>query len=149
MDVPHFFTLLLDKVAMGIDRTLFVAALRAEGIPVGTGYSRPMYAAPTFLKKIAFGRDGWPWNWPGANSNVRYEKGMCPTSERLLSDEFLWFYHIAYSSTEDDMREIGHAVRKVVNQRDALAAEAHQLTDRIGCHSAGRIGVAPQHLKKG
>lgn len=148
-EIPHFLAALYDADAMGVSRALFVAALRAEGIPVGTGYARPMYAAPTFLKKIAWGPDGWPWTGGGENRDVTYEKGMCPVAERLLNDEFLWFYHIAYASTEADMRDIAAAVRKVAEQREALAEAAPRLADSLGGHSAGRIGVAPRQVKNG
>lgn len=146
-DVPHFFVALHDAEAMGISRDVFVAALRAEGIPIGTGYARPIYANPLYLKRVAFGRDGYPWTGGGRNSDVSYALGQCPTCERLLGKEFLWFYHIAYPSTADDMRDIGTAVRKVVDQIPALQAAAPQLANRVGGHSAGRIGVAPQMLK--
>jgi len=148
-DVPHFFVALWDAEAAGMPRSLFVAALRAEGIPVGTGYSRPMYAAPTFLKRIAYGAGGYPWITPGFTSPVTYFKGMCPISEALLDDRFLWLYHIAYSSTEDDMRDVAAVVRKVMAGRDSLIAAMPSLADKLGGHSSGRIGVALQHLKKG
>jgi dTDP-4-amino-4,6-dideoxygalactose transaminase len=148
-DVPHFFVALFDEEAAGMSRDLFVAALRDEGIPVGTGYSRTMYAAPMFLKRVAYGRDGYPWRSDGVDSTVAYHEGMCPVAEGLLADRFLWLYHIAYSSTEDDMRDVAAAVRKVMANRDALVAAAPSLAHKVGGHSAGRIGVALQHLKKG
>jgi hypothetical protein len=68
-------------------------------------------------------------------------RGMCPVAERLLDEQFLWFYHIAYASTEDDMHDIARAVRKVVAQRerlrDAKAAELGALAAR----GQGRIGT--------
>jgi dTDP-4-amino-4,6-dideoxygalactose transaminase len=148
-DVPHFFVALFDREAAGMPRDLFVAALRDEGIPVGTGYSRTMYAAPMFLKRVAYGRDGYPWKTEGGDSAVEYHEGMCPVAESLLADRFLWLYHIAYSSTADDMRDVAAAVRKVMANRDALVAAAPSLAHKVGGHSAGRIGVALQHLKKG
>lgn len=148
-EVPHFLAALFDEEAAGISRALFVAALREEGVPVGTGYSRTMYAAPHFLKRIAHGRHGHPWRMGGVESPVTYAMGMCPVAESLLGGRFLWFYHIAYSSTPDDMCEIAVAVRKVMTHRDALRAAAPGLADKLTGHSAGRIGVAPQQLKKG
>ena len=134
----------------GLSRALFVAALREEGIPVGTGYSRPMYAAPHFLKRIVYGRDGWPWKGgPRGDSPVTYAKGMCPVAESLLSERFVWLYHIAYPSTADDMRDVAAAFRKVIANRAALAAAAPSIADKLTGHSAGRIGMAPQHVKKG
>jgi hypothetical protein len=108
-----------------------------------------MYAAPMFLKRIAYGRNGYPWKTEGGDSAVEYHEGMCPVAESLLADRFLWLYHIAYSSTADDMRDVAAAVRKVMANRDALVAAAPSLAHKVGGHSAGRIGVALQHLKKG
>lgn len=146
-DVPHLFVALYDKDVVGISRDLFVAALREEGIPVGTGYIRPMYANPMFLKKIAFGQTGSPWRTADGVSPVEYRHGQCPEAEQLLYEKFLWFYHIAYSSTEEDMRDIGHAVRKVVAGSEILKANADRLSHKVGSYSAGRIGIAPAQLK--
>jgi perosamine synthetase len=148
-EVPHFLTILYDANAMGVSRALFVAALREEGVPVGTGYMRPLYAAPHFLKRMAYGRDGWPWKGPGYESDVTYAMGMCPVSESLIGERFIWLYHIAYSSTQEDMRDIAAVFRKAIDNRAALAASAGKLEKSLGGHSAGRLGVAPVHLKKG
>jgi len=119
--VPHLFVALYDRDAMRAPRGAFVAALRAEGVPVGTGYVRALYEAPTFLKRIAFGARGCPWTCGAAPSDVTYKRGQCPVAERLLEDEFLWFYHIAYPSTPADMDDIVRAVRKVAAAREELA----------------------------
>jgi dTDP-4-amino-4,6-dideoxygalactose transaminase len=138
-DVPHLFVALYDQAEMGAPRSVFVAALRAEGVPVGTGYLRPMYANPTFLRRTAFGNAGCPWTCHG--SEVRYEHGACPTAERLLDEQFLWFYHIAHASTEADMRDIGRAVRKVVAQRGALAKVDPGTLGALAAKAQGRIGT--------
>jgi perosamine synthetase len=142
-DVPHLFVALYDAAAMGAPRSAFVAALRAEGVPVGTGYVRPMYANPTFLRQVAFGAAGCPWSCR-SEAAPRYEMGMCPVSERLLDEEFLWFYHIAHASTEADMRDIGRAVRKVVENRDALAGLDDAAISGLGAKGQGRIGTGPK-----
>jgi perosamine synthetase len=145
--VPHFLVALYDAATMGLPRDIFVAALRAEGIPVGTGYNRTLYENPTFLRKIAYGKSGAPWTSGEYKGSVNYFKGQCPVSESLLKERFLWFYHIAYSCTADDMRDIGRAVRKVVAQRTVLADRAGELAARTSGHSAGRIGVDPNQVK--
>jgi len=147
--VPHFFVALFDAEAAGMSRDLFVAALREEGIPIGTGYTRTLYGAPLYQRRIAYGRDGYPWNQGGEESPITYPKGLCPVAEALLEDRFLWLYHIAYSSTKEDMRDVAAAVRKVMANRDALVAAEPRLRDKLGGHSSGRIGIAPQQLKKG
>lgn len=146
--VPHLFVALYDRAVMGAPREVFVAALRAEGVPVGTGYVRPMYANPLFLQRTAFGSDGWPWTCR-REAPPRYEMGMCPVAERLLDEEFLWFYHIAYSSTEADMAEIVQAVRKVASARDKLAGLDVKGLGIAGAKSQGRLlerGVAASQV---
>lgn len=149
VDVPHFFVILYNEEEACLSRDLFVAAMREEGIPVGTGYSRPMYEAPMFLRRIAYGKNGYPWNSGDFISIVEYYKGMCPVAEKLLSSKFIWLYHIAYSSTETDMQDVVAAFRKIFSNRASLIAAAPTLSPKLGGHSAGRIGVAPQQLKRG
>ena len=146
--VPHLFVALYDEAAMGCPREIFVAALRAEGVPVGTGYVRPMYENPLFLQRTAFGRSGCPWSCRSEPAPV-YEKGMCEVAERLLSEEFLWFYHIAYSSTEADMDDVSAAVRKCAAASGILAGLDAEARAEGGARNQGRIlerGVAPSQI---
>lgn len=147
VDVPHLFVALYEAAAMGMPREVFVAALRAEGVPVGTGYARPLYANPTFLNRIAYGSQGCPWSCrrdgAAAPEPRKYERGMCPVAERLLDDEFLWFYHIAYPSTEDDMHDVVRAVRKVVEGRERLAQVRLGDLGALAEKGQGRIGTGP------
>ncbi len=141
-EVPHVFAALFDAAAMGISRDRFVAALRAEGVPVGTGYPRPLYENPTFMKQIAYGSAGCPWSSDFYRGDVAYAPGMCPVAEALLRERFIWFYHIAHASTAEDMRDIGRAVRKTVAARDALAAAPETVFAEHSGRSQGRVGVA-------
>ncbi|MFN0042027.1 MAG: DegT/DnrJ/EryC1/StrS family aminotransferase [Alphaproteobacteria bacterium] len=148
--IPHLFVALHDAAAMGVPRGAFVAALRAEGVPVGTGYVRTMYEAPTFLKRVAFGGKGCPWTCGATPSHVRYARGQCPVAERLINEEFLWFYHIAYPSTSEDMDDIVSAVGKVVNARASLARVTAAEIEAMAPKSQGRLsgrGVAPAQIK--
>lgn len=126
--VCHVLSFLYDGDQFGIPRNLFLAALRAEGIPVGTGYVRAMYENPLFLRRIAFGSSGSPWK--DARSLQTYSHNQCPVISRLLNEQFLWFYHIAYPSALDDMKDIVTAVKKV----HASVAEIQQRSDTILAH---------------
>ena len=138
--VPHLFVALYNSAALhGIPRSVFVAALRAEGVPVGTGYTRTLYASPHFMRRMALGRDNFPWRMGLQNSEVQYRQGQCPIAESLLEETFLWFYHIAHPSTDADMADIIKAVSKVSDQaenlRDILDADLGDLAAK----SQGRI----------
>ena len=145
-DVPHLFVALFDKEEMGMSREVFIAALRAEGVPAGTGYVRTMYANPTFGKYVAFGSGNCPWSCrkDGADAAARpnYDRGICPVGERLLDEQFLWFYHIAHASTEEDMADIGRAVRKVAGHREALFGVSSDSLGELAAKQQGRIGVS-------
>ena len=136
----HVAAFLYDDDATGIERELLVAALRAEGVPVGTGYVRLMYENPMFLRRIAFGAGGAPWTAGAAPSTVTYRRGQCPVAEKLIYERFLWFYHVAHPSTPEDMEDVARAVEKVFANAGALkAARQRILGTDLGARAQGRI----------
>lgn len=138
--VSHVAAFLYDRQALGLSREVFIAALRAEGVPVGTGYTRTQYECPTFLRRIAMGRHGFPWTAGAKPSPVTYERGQCPVAESLLGERFLWFYHVAHPSTADDMREVAAAIKKVGAHASELAARSDEiLSTGMGRRAQGRI----------
>ena len=138
--VSHVAAFLYDGKALGLSRDVFVAALRAEGVPVGTGYTRTQYECPTFLRRIAMGRDGWPWTAGPRPSPVKYQRGLCPVSESLLGERFLWLYHVAHPSTPDDMRDVAAAIRKVGAHAAELASRSDEIVGTgLGKRAQGRI----------
>ena len=60
--VPHILSLLYDEKETGVERAKLLSALRAEGIPVGSGYLKLMYENPLFKRKIAYGKNNCPWS---------------------------------------------------------------------------------------
>ena len=119
-DVPHIFALLYDMEATGVGRPKILAALRAEGIPVGSGYLRTMYENPLFLKKIAYGKDHCPWSCHLYKSPREYKPGDCPVAEGLLREKFIWFYHIGRPNTQKDMDSVADAFAKVFENIETL-----------------------------
>lgn len=118
--VPHVFAMKYDEAATGVDRAKILAALRAEGIPVGSGYLRLMYENPMFLKKVAYGRDHCPWSCHGNRQQRSYAKGDCPVGEELIYKRFIWFYHVHRPNTLDDMSDVVAAFKKVFSNLDVL-----------------------------
>ncbi len=138
--VCHVAGFLYDAEETGLERDLFIAAIRAEGIPMGTGYTRLMYENPMFLRRIAFGGGGSPWTDGAQPSPVTYARGQCPVAESLIYEKFLWMYHIAYPSTPEDMGDVVRAVEKVLDHADSLCAEAERLRETgMGTRAQGRI----------
>ncbi len=112
--ICHVLPMLYDERETGVPRVNIVHALRAEGIPIGTGYSKTMYEHPMFLKRVAFGSKGFPFTLHGSNGqSQRYQKGDCPVAEDLLKRRFVWFYHVNRPNTEKDMKDVATAFAKV------------------------------------
>jgi len=114
--VPHVFAMRYDEQVTGVPRQNLLAALRAEGIPVGSGYLRLMYENPLFLRKIAYGKNGCPWSCPLYGRERRYERGDCPVGEDLLKRRFIWFYHIHRPNDHQDMEDVSAAFHKVFDR---------------------------------
>lgn len=118
--VPHIFSMLYDEAVTGVERKKLLAALRAEGIPVGSGYLRLMYENPLFLKKIAYGKNHCPWSCHLYGQERSYKKGDCPIGEDLLQRRFIWFYNINRPNTTEDMLDVSKAFHKVFNNMESL-----------------------------
>lgn len=101
---------------LGISRDTFHAAMEAEGVPCFRAYVRPLYLLPMYQKKIAIGGDGFPFNL----SQRTYERGLCPTAERLHAQEIIGFEPCAWQLEESDADMVAAAIRKVHAQRDLL-----------------------------
>lgn len=122
--VPHIFAMVYDKAATGVERKKILAALRAEGIPVGSGYVRAMYENPVFLKKIAYGKENCPWSCAQYGIKREYNHGDCPVAEKYIRDRFIWFYHINRPNTSADMDDVAKAFKKVFNDLKTLNESA-------------------------
>lgn len=138
--VSHVAGFLYDAQKLGLPRDVFIAALRAEGVPAGTGYVRAQYEAPTFLRRTLLGSKGWPWVGADGSSTISYARGQCPVSESLLKERFLWLYHVAYPSTPEDMRDVAAAIKKVGASAPLLAAKAQEISgSKLAARAQGRI----------
>ncbi len=106
-----------DAEAAGMPRATFVAALQAEGVPCFPAYVAPLYTLPAFRKRIAMGRDGFPFSL----SERTYDTGLCPVAERLHADEIVGIEPCAYDIGPDDAQRMADAIAAVLDARDALA----------------------------
>ena len=103
----------------GAHRSTMAKALAAEGIPVRGGYVKPIYLMPMYQRRIAFGRDGFPFN---LSPSVDYGLGTCPVTERMEDKELLLFVHIHSQLEEADLDDVARAMAKVLEGAGALAA---------------------------
>lgn len=100
----------------GVHRDAVVKALIAEGIPVFKGYHRLMCDHPMFKRKIAFGRNNFPWT----SSNIDYNKIDVSNARHLVDNEFLGFLQVGYPNNKSDMDDILSAFSKIINNLGEL-----------------------------
>ena len=106
---------------------MIARALRAEGIPVGTGYVKPIYMQPLYQRRLGRGRRGCPWtcgHWAGT---VSYERGICPVTERLWEQELMLLDVCRAPLTERDADDVADAFEKVLGSLDELRTLADSL----------------------
>ena len=102
---------------VGVSRDLFRDALIAEGVPCFTGYVAPLYRLPVFQKRIAMGRDGFPFTLGAPD----YSKLSCPVTERLHEHEALLIEICSFEVNDGLADRMAEAVYKVHRAADELA----------------------------
>ena len=105
-----------NKNKSGVHRNIIADALIAEGIPVFKGYHRLMCDHPMFKRKIAFGRNHYPWK----NSNINYNNIDVKNARKLVDHEFLGFLQTGYPNTNEDMDDIINAFDKIIHNLESL-----------------------------
>lgn len=117
--VYYMYAIRYDAEISGVPRDVFVKALKAEGIPVTSGYVEPIYLQPLYHAgrsrwQTAPRSDGWP----------PYGRGTCPVAERMHFAELINTDLCFAGLTEDDADDIGTAVEKVLRHADELGRDA-------------------------
>ena len=106
-----------DATVTGISRATIAKALNAEGVPIWEGYTKPLYMLPAFQRRIAIGRNGWPFSL----TDRRYEHGLCPVAEQLYKDELIEFCICSFALSGVEQAAVIEAFHKVFDNLPALA----------------------------
>lgn len=125
----YLYPVRYDACVTGIPRKAFVQAVNAELPAVKVweqtgfveGYTKPLYLASLYQKKIAIGRSGFPWN---VNSGVtyNYSKGICPVVERMYDQELIYTPLMREPLSENDIDDFIAAIQKVLANSDELTS---------------------------
>jgi len=116
--VYYVYPLLVDENRLGLSRDLFAEALRAEGIPVGAGYVRPLYLNPLYQERRALAYRSY-------KGNVRYDPGICTVAEKLHFRSLLLIPVCRLPAKREDIEDIAAAMRKVIcAKKELLESEA-------------------------
>lgn len=114
----------------GVPRNRFVEAVRAElaatdlregeGVLLSYGYVKPIYLSPLFQKKVAYGSRGCPFVAPWYDGEINYDRGLCPTTERMYEKELVIHELMRPPATRSDLDDVIKAFWKVWENRDEL-----------------------------
>lgn len=108
------FTFFEEKA--GFSRSLFVEAMRHEGFLIEEGYQKPLYLLPIYQKKRIYERSSFPFS----GSTVCYDKGICPTAERLYERELCVTNLCRPPSTRATVDSFVRALQKIDDARREL-----------------------------
>lgn len=115
--VFYVYAMKYDQERCGMPRDVFVKAINAEGIPFSAGYVKPLYLAPLYQGR----RHAAFQNYRG---KATYQKGLCPTAERMYEKEVMLTPVVRAPATEKDMDDIADAMEKVMEGRRSLCSVA-------------------------
>ena len=110
----YVFPITLDIDALTCDMQTVLAALGAEGAPFWNVFWPQCHTEKAFTKKRGFGDSGFPFTSKeyAEPESVDYAKVEVPNAVWHQSHTFTCFAFPTY--TEDDMRQIAHALVKVI-----------------------------------
>jgi dTDP-4-amino-4,6-dideoxygalactose transaminase len=129
--VYYQYSFRVDAAKLGLSRAQLKAALDAEGVQVAAGYVRPIYLYPMFDPRVAAKRSGFGAGlWHPPPGGQRYQRGLCPVTERLHFEELMGTSITRADLGRDDALELVRAFEKVLEHRRAVRAEL----ERRGIH---------------
>ena len=116
----YIFSIILDIEELDVKRERLVEALLAEGVTgLANGYAN-IHMLPMYQKKIAYGKNGFPWSSDICKREVNYQKGICPVAEKLHDISHLGFELCRHELDKNDIELIIQAFKKVWNNIDSL-----------------------------
>lgn len=95
-------------------KSVFLEALKAEGIFASNGYSIPLYQQPIFKNKI-FGTGG-----KRKDTGIDYEKIKLENTEKACFEEAVWLNQSTMLGDKEDMDDIINAIKKIKRYSDEL-----------------------------
>ena len=117
--VFYFYGLKIDNKLVKIPREVICRALEAEGLEVYKKYQN-IHLLPMYQNKIAYGKDGFPWNSSYCKRVIDYTKGICPNAEFLQDKVFFGFGLCLYDLNMRDIKLIIKSFEKVWKNLEKL-----------------------------
>ena len=116
----YMYPLIIDTEKLELSRHKIIDALSAEGLTgLSAGYIN-VHRLPMYQQKIAYGSGGFPWSSDICKRDIDYSKGICPVAEKFQDETYIGFSICLYELSEDDVKSIVEAFKKVWDNLQAL-----------------------------
>ena len=122
-DCTHAYYLYFMQIKykeIGISRDKIFDALVAEGVPGLSKTFANLHLLPMYQKKIAYGKNGFPWTSDICKREVNYKKGICPVAEELHDRSYIGFQMCLFELSDEEIELIVSAFKKVWNNLNLL-----------------------------
>ena len=117
--VYYVCPLLIDESKTDVSRDLIIKAMQAEGVSLSQGYIN-LHLLPMYQRKIAYGKNGFPWSANFYKGQVSYKKGICPVAEELQDKQYAGLGMCLYKYTSNEIDLIIRAFLKVWDNLEEL-----------------------------
>ena len=94
-------------------RDEIVKSLNELGLKCFFGGYVNLHRLPTFEHKIAYGKNGLPWNLTQNGKNIRYKNGSLPIAEYLHDNSFIGLEICMYEFNNKEISELIKIFKKV------------------------------------
>lgn len=116
LNAYHLYGFRYEEAVWGMPRSVFLEALRAEGMSIAPGYASPLYDWPVFAQK-AFG----PMSASVAGyTDAHTHRANCPVNEDVAYKSGGWLPQSVLLAERTDLDQIAEALEKVWKNREAL-----------------------------
>jgi dTDP-4-amino-4,6-dideoxygalactose transaminase len=114
-----------------VSRDIFINAVKAElastkfreneGPRLYTGYVKPLYLQPVYQERTLYGGKKCPFECNLYKKEVNYDKGLCPTAEKMHYSELFWHDLMHSNMNKKDLDDVIMAFWKVWEKRTELS----------------------------
>jgi perosamine synthetase len=120
--VYYAYVMKVKAAQLRLSRAQLAAALNADGLAVQEGYVRPIYLYPMYDRRVGAQRTGMGaglWH-PPEGSPVRYQRGLCPVTERMHFEEALITSIFRTQMTVAHAQEFLGGLERILAHREAV-----------------------------
>ena len=108
----YAFPMKIDNKLIKVPKKIIINALAKEGVPWISGDLTLIHQLPIFKKKIAYGKNKFPWKIGKDYNNVNYNsKNLCPVAEKILKENYL---NVPISLLEFNKKKINKVIKAFV-----------------------------------